>query len=233
MPLNLRPLKDALRQVPLVGDAARALYRGFRKPTEFDTSASYWEERYGASGDSGDGSYGRLAAFKAEILNGFVAQHGVGSLVEFGCGDGAQLTRASYPRYLGLDVSATALEICRTKFANDDSKTFAPFPPVHAGHFDLALSLDVIYHLVEDQVFHAYMSELFAISDRWVIIYSSNDPDIASSSAHIRHRRFTDWIDVHAKGWELRDRIAQRFPLNYPDNGPKSFADFYIFERVA
>ena len=39
----------------------------------------------------GQGSAGQLAAFKAEILNGFVKEDVVQSIVESGCGDGRQL----------------------------------------------------------------------------------------------------------------------------------------------
>jgi hypothetical protein len=46
--------------------------------------------------------------------------------------------------------------------------------PADLGRFDLELSLDVIYHLVEDEVFDAYMRSLFAHAGRFVVIYSSN-----------------------------------------------------------
>ena len=39
---------------------------------------------------------------------------------------------------------------------------------------DLALSLDVIYHLTEDTVFEAYMRHLFAAGSRFVIIYATD-----------------------------------------------------------
>ena len=39
----------------------------------FAGSAAYWEERYRRGGNSGAGSYGKLAEFKAEVINDFVA----------------------------------------------------------------------------------------------------------------------------------------------------------------
>jgi hypothetical protein len=65
----------------------------------FKNSAQYWEDRYVNGMTSGSGSYGRLAEFKAEFLNEFVADHKISSIVEFGCGDGAQLALAAYPKY--------------------------------------------------------------------------------------------------------------------------------------
>ena len=48
---------------------------------------------------------------------------------------------------------------------SDPAKTFfavAQFDPrAHARRHDLALSLDVIYHLVEDEVFSEYLQRLF------------------------------------------------------------------------
>ena len=39
------------------------------------SSADYWEDRYHTKGNSGAGSYGVLAAYKAGFLNAFVAAH--------------------------------------------------------------------------------------------------------------------------------------------------------------
>ena len=58
----------------------------------FSNSVEWWERRYSSGGTSGEGSYGRLAEFKAEIVNKFVKENGIDSVVEFGCGDGKQLS---------------------------------------------------------------------------------------------------------------------------------------------
>ena len=90
---------------------------------EFDIS-TYWENRYKAGKTSGGGSYGRLAEFKAAVLNDCVERQDVKTVVEFGCGDGNQLSLARYPVYTGYDVSETAVQLCKAKFANDPSKQF-------------------------------------------------------------------------------------------------------------
>ena len=74
-------------------------------------SKNYWEEHYQAGGNSGSGSYGRLASFKALIINEFVSENQISSVIEFGCGDGNQLALANYPEYVGLDVSPTTIKI--------------------------------------------------------------------------------------------------------------------------
>ena len=136
------------------------------KQVLFSGSADYWERRYVSGGTSGHGSYGRLAEFKAEVVNNFIREHGVKSIIELGCGDGNQLNLAKYPAYIGLDISAKAVAMCKEQFYGDKSKKFflhdSSFDDTVIEHeMDLALSLDVIYHLVEDHIYYAYLENLF------------------------------------------------------------------------
>ena len=228
-------VKELIKRVPLVGPLARRIYRHFRGDREalqpFAGSERYWEQRYVSGGDSGPGSYGKFALFKAEILNGFVAEHEVRSVIEFGCGDGNQLELAAYPAYLGLDVSDTAIARCRERFRGDPTKTFQLAQDYDGRRAELALSLDVIFHLVEDGVFERYMATLFQAATRFVIVYSSNrDEPTDEASMHVRHRRFTTWIDAHASDWSLKSHIPNRYP-NLGDYRTGSFSDFYIYRR--
>lgn len=115
-------------------------------------SKKYWENRYSTGGNSGAGSYGKFAQYKSIILNEFVQNNKINKVIEFGCGDGNQLQLAKYPEYLGLDVSTTALDLCKNKFKHDKSKVFKPLKQYKQETADLVLSLDVIFHLVEDKV---------------------------------------------------------------------------------
>ena len=92
-------------------------FRRHRARGDFDGSADYWDRRYRLGSDSGAGSYGRTAVHKAAFLNTFVAEHHVPSVIEFGCGDGHQLSLAEYPRYVGLDVSSEAVRACQARSA--------------------------------------------------------------------------------------------------------------------
>ena len=215
----MKIIKRARRQM------ARLSFRG---------SADYWQGRYGQGGTSGDGSYGRLAEFKAEVLNRFVAEHGVTSVLELGCGDGAQLAHAEYPSYIGLDVAPSSLSRCRDRFSDDPTKSFGLYPDdLPSRPVDLALSLDVVYHLVEDRVFESHLRDLFQASSRWVIIYSSNE-DRPRGALHVRHRKFTDWVEQNAPGWTLTQHVPNRYsvPIGREDS-ETSFADFYVFELIS
>jgi len=58
-------------------------------------------------------------------------------------------------------VSKTIVAKCRKNFAGDESKMFALVVEYQGEKMDLALSLDVILHLVEDEIFEEYMRILF------------------------------------------------------------------------
>jgi len=204
----------------------------------FRGSRKYWEDRYSSGRNSGPGSYGQLAEFKAEFINAFVKTHTVPSVIEFGSGDGNQLELAEYPQYTGLDVSRTAIEGCRQKFADDCTKRFylydsTVFPDTqHLFRAQLALSLDVVYHLVEDHVFSNYMEHLFDAAERFVVVYSSNHDEVPVSP-HMRHRRFSEWVTDYRPDWKLVERVPNRYP--YDPKRPKetSLADFFVFEQDA
>lgn len=77
------------------------------------------------------------------------------------------------------------------------------------------------------------MSQVFSAAKRFVIIYSSNtDTQFAIQGEHIRHRKFTDWVATNQKNWKLVQEIPNRYPYT-GDDSSSSFADFYIYQRVA
>jgi SAM-dependent methyltransferase len=201
-----------------------------RQRIGFRGSALYWEQRYSHGGTSGAGSYDALAEAKAAFLNDFVHSRVVGSVIEFGCGDGNQLSLADYPSYVGLDVSRSALELCQRRFSDDPTRSFFLYDGAYftdrAGLFtaDLAISLDVIFHLIEDEVFETYMTHLFAAGTRYVIVYAT-DREIAGTAPHVRHRHFTRWVQMHGPGW----RLAQVTP---GPNSAQHGTDFFTYERI-
>jgi SAM-dependent methyltransferase len=227
-------LKKLVKGIPVIGSTARKLihlpvFARVRRHA-FPGSAAFWEDRYQGGGSSGSGSFGRLANFKAEVLNEFVQEKRIRRVIELGCGDGAQLELAEYPEYVGVDVAASPIERCRTRFAQDSTKQFylADALPTELAGFDLALSLDVIYHLVEDPIFDSYMRSLFARSQRYVAIYASNY-DAFTEAPHVRHRHFSVWIAKNMPDWHPAGFVANRFPFDRTQPNDTSFADFHFF----
>ena len=92
-------------------------------------SRKYWEKRYLRGDTSGVGSYGRLAQFKANIINSFVKKNRIKTVIEFGCGDGNQIKLLDLPNYIGLDVSRKSINICKLMFKKDRTKSFLLYSP--------------------------------------------------------------------------------------------------------
>ncbi len=223
-------MRQQIANIPVLGGLLATGYRRWiRRAPRFTDSTSYWDERYRLGGHSGDGSYGKLAEFKARVINEFVTTHDIQTLIELGCGDGNQLSLAQYPHYIGLDVSPTAVANCRRRFATDESKQFFETSEFSGDAADCALSLDVILHLVEDDVFDRYMHQLFGLAEKFVIIYSSNhDGQPSGPAPHVRHRRFTDWIDANRPESQLMEVIDNELPFD-GNSKTTSLADFYFY----
>jgi SAM-dependent methyltransferase len=194
------------------------------------SSAAYWEGRYRAGGHSGAGSYGRLAAFKAAFVNGYVALNDITRVIEFGCGDGNQLGLLSIPHYTGVDVSTTVLDRCRSRFTGPE------YAFVESGDLDdvraaeLGLSMDVVFHLTEDTVYEAYMRDLFAFSTDFVILYAS-DRDAATADRHVRHRHVSAHVARAFPDWTLLARVPNRYEYDPRRPTDTSFSDFMVFGR--
>jgi SAM-dependent methyltransferase len=230
----VRPVLRPLRNVPVLDPVLRAQQLSLlRQRMRWTGSMTFWERRYAEGLTSGDGSYGELGAAKAEFLNRFVREREIRSVIELGCGDGNQLSLAEYPSYVGLDVSRTAIKMCKQRFPHDQTKSFFLYDGScfvdHHGLFtaDSAFSLDVIYHLVEDPVFETYMRQLFQAAKRFIVVYSTNtaspehNPHVRYAP-HVRHRCFSEWVDDNQPQWRLVQ--TTRGPL---------LADFFVYERTA
>jgi hypothetical protein len=200
-----------------------------RQRIGYGDSARFWEGNYARGRTSGNGSYGRLAEGKSSFLNQLVRDRAVHSVIEFGCGDGNQLSLAEYPSYIGLDVSRTAIALCQRRFSRDPAKSFFLYDGAcftdREGVFtaDLAISLDVVYHLTEDPVFETYLTHLFGAGLRLVVIYSTNT-EIGGTAPHVRHRHFTPWVEANCPGWRLTGVTPG------PSSEPAR-ADFFVYER--
>jgi glycosyltransferase involved in cell wall biosynthesis len=202
--------------------------------SDLPASAAYWEQRYRSGGTSGRGSYSPYAELTAEIINRIFREREVEDLIEYGCGDGNQLSHLRVAKYVGLDAAPTAIERCAERFRDDPTKSFFLYnPKQHVdthGEFsaDCALSKEVIFHLAEDDVFETYMRHLFASARRLVVIVAS-DLDWYLGPYN-RHRRFTLWVEANLPEWQLVEKIDSPVPYNF-DTREGMLSDVYVFER--
>lgn len=219
---------NSLKKIPLLGKALSFL----TGKKNFDGSENYWIKRYQKGGNSGDGSYNQLAEFKAKIINDFAEKNQVKSSIEFGCGDGNQLKYLKLKTYTGFDVSPVAIEWCKKTFKNDAEKNFKLISDFKSDTAELSMSLDVIYHLIEDEVYDQYMKNLFNASSKYVIVYASNtNENPATLAPHVKNRKFTDWVEKNRTDYKQIAFIPNEYPLS-ADGKKGSIADFYIFSKA-
>jgi SAM-dependent methyltransferase len=196
-------------------------------------SKQYWEERYNKNGNSGNGSYNELADFKAEIINNFIDNKYIKSIIDYGVGDGNQLSLINTidKNYIGIDVSPTVINKCKQMFADNKTKQFILDDEINEIKSELVLSCDVIYHLIEDHIYEKYMKNLFNISTKYIIIYSK-DEDFRLAE-HVKFRKFTEYIEHNFNDWILTDHIPNKYQqVNLgKNNNTTSPCDFYIYEK--
>lgn len=198
---------------------------------KFKDSHNYWETRYKYGGNSGEGSRGVNAEYKARVLNGFIKDHEVKSIIEFGCGDGYQLAMFDISRYTGVDVSSTIIEQCRKIYAGDVGKDFILLDDYSGQTAQLALSLDVIFHLVEDSVYDSYLERLFAASTGYVIIYSTSVDLSSTGTPHVRHRDCASDVAQRFPGFRRLEEYERKLPpaVRFDRGQPTSF---FVYERA-
>lgn len=202
----------------------------------FPGSQEYWEKRYAKGGNSGPGSYTEFAEYKAKVMNRLIAEHKVATAIEFGCGDGNQLAMIQYPNYHGLDVSLSAVERCKALFRSDHTKRFSLYRPMDFNptdplfRADLGVSMDVLFHLVEQDVFETYLTHLFASAERLVVIYA-RDVD-GPPTFHERNRAFTKYIGTLAPGWRLKEHLPSPFKSKARTKTEAgNTAEFFVFAK--
>lgn len=199
---------------------------------KFRGSTIYWRDRYRLGGDSGAGSGGVAASYKAMVLNSFVREQAVRDVIEFGCGDGRQLEVSQYPAYFGIDISSNAIDRCRLRFAEDSKKRFALLDDYCGETADLSLSLDVLFHLVEDEIYFGYLDHLFSASRRFVIVYTTTCNRAGRTLRHVRHRPVESDIEKRYRNFERMTQQETALPAPV-ERGEGGYTRFLLYRRVA
>ncbi len=197
---------------------------------DFD-SVDYWKKRYAGGGNSGSGSYGGLAEFKANSLNSFISGNDISSIIEYGSGDGNQLGMINISKYLGLDVSPDAIAKTSEMYKNDQTKAFQLYEPdsFKVSDFmraDLAISMDVILHLTEDDRYEKYLTNLFDSAIRFVGIFNTaTEVQLPTMAKHNRFRDHRLWIRKHSSS--ISDVKIEMLPDSY---GYPNQTGFYYYK---
>lgn len=204
---------------------------------ENDMGPSYWNARYKDGSAPGAGSRGRLKAFKLDTVQKIVTDYKIGSVVDVGCGDGAQLRELTVGQYRGIDPSEAAIDLAIAS-AIDAGKKVPQWmyhvmdeEALAAGRIaDMAVSLDVLFHL-PDAMYEPHLEILFGLAKKYVLIYAPNRcGDKLRLASHMFFREFVK--DVKRMfGVEPILHIANPYPPVPGSSGnDTSYSDFYLFE---
>ena len=181
-------------------------------------SKEYWENRYKSGGNSGAGSRGVIAEFKAKVINDFVKNNNIQTVCELGCGDWL-FSLFNVPEYIGHDVSEFIVE--RNKRIYDSKFKFTTSMD-ELTSYDLTISMDVILHLIEEDIYQQYMKDLFRLSNKYVIIFSTNWDEILGGV----HNKFRKFITDVPENFEYIEFIDN------PHKGADTQADFFVFKKL-
>ena len=183
-----------------------------------------WESRYNNGGNSGNGTYNELYIFKRDIINDIINKYNIKNIIDFGCGDGNQIKEFNINKYVGIDIALSAINICKMKYKDDNTKSFFTYNEINniKSQYDLSISLDVLYHILEEDLFIDYLKKIFNFSSKYILIYSSNYD--GHTEGHMHTRKFTNYVEKLFPNWVLNIKIKQIHPK-------KSSADFYLYEK--
>lgn len=189
----------------------------------------YWDKRYLSNGTSGLGSYGVLAEFKADIINEYIKQKGIKSAVEFGCGDGSQLSKINYDSYIGLDVSRVCINKCKLIFRKYENKKFYVYKPgemsqdIKDVNNDMIVCLDVLYHITNEEDFIKTLDDIFMLNCPYIMIYTMLTEPKAPLSIHLKYRNVFEYLSKYPNYTQL-SIVNQKYPN-------ESYSDFLVVEK--
>lgn len=183
-----------------------------------------WEDRYVNKGNSGFGSYQKdLYDYKLGFVRDVITQYNIKTVFDYGCGDGHVVSEIIAGRdvdsYIGIDLSPYIIEQNRKKYKDKIYYTLEEYNFDQKETFDLVISLDVIYHIMEEAFYYETLSKLFELSKKYVLIYAV-DKDLLYSG-HMHFRRFTN-------------KIPNNYKLVKSEKTPNEQMEttFYLYEKI-
>ncbi len=178
----------------------------YEAPIDPDFKAKdWWDVRYARGGNSGAGSHGYHYQFKRDYIRSAIQRFGFASAVDFGCGDGSQINEIEFGAYQGVDISQSVVNHCREFYKDRPHFKFDVYEAFSPGRYDVAMSLDVMYHVVEPDQYDLYLNRLFSYS-KYVLIYTNLVPR-KDNSAHMCFRDHVKEIKQRDFNVRLIERV--------------------------
>ena len=174
----------------------------------YKSSESYWTKRYSFGRNSGVGSSENASKAKASYISAVLDRYQIKSVEDIGMGDGTFLRELTFAgMYTGMDVSPLVIEMAKNRWQKDSRKQFfllSDYEKNKPKECEARISLDVILHLVENEVYYHHLDILFADPAKYVFILSTNlEEKPKFLSPHVRHRKVVDDVGLKFPNFEL------------------------------
>lgn len=192
----------------------------------------YWNKRYASGGNSGSGSRGQLAMYKADVINDLIVKHKIHTLLDLGCGDGYQGDMYKVQRYLGYDISDAAIDLCKARYFDRVNASFDVYHPnMPLPIAEMAISMDVLFHITDKSRLETYLKDLFGCAEKVVVVYAydHDNSDNDRFAPHYKPVKFTSIIKEQHPDWMLSQHIENKFPVKEFGTAKGSYSDFYIY----
>lgn len=152
---------------------------------------SYWEERYAKGQNSGSGSYGENAKFKANVINRVIEDYDCRDMVEFGCGDGNQMTLFNPIPYIGYDISQTIIAKNQVKYSNLSHAEFEVIDMDwdYSRIRDLSICVDVLFHLTIKKDWERLIDIVCSAAKKAIVIVTNTEVIPKEYFPHVNFKR--------------------------------------------
>jgi FkbM family methyltransferase len=171
LPVGHRSVDEAIGQVNQT--IARRRRDGF-------SNRAFWDFRYRHAPElgSGLGSRGPSLLFKRDLLGSIVRP--TDTVADIGCGDLEVSRGLSVAAYDGVDVSAEALSLARSK-RPDWRFHHGPLGDLDLGAHDVVVCFDVLIHQPTLAAYRALVSQLAALATRRLVVSGYDQPPVLTS----------------------------------------------------
>jgi 2-polyprenyl-3-methyl-5-hydroxy-6-metoxy-1,4-benzoquinol methylase len=176
-------------------------------------AARYWNDRYSKHGDalSGPGCLGLSEtenehdyAVKAEFITSAIAasfgEISSLSILDAGCGRGvlAEILVNAGARVTGVDFSPDAINRARSRIKNAQFQVAELDALPFDRQYDVVLSIDVLYHVVDDSKWNAAIAGMLRACKRGGGVLIQEALDLKDTGEHVRWRTFSDYVEIAA-----------------------------------
>tara|TARA_R100000700_G_scaffold39366_1_gene51984 strand:+ start:345 stop:911 length:567 start_codon:yes stop_codon:yes gene_type:complete len=185
-------------------------------------SIEIWKSR---PNQSGSGSRGKLAKFKADYVNRVIEENGVESVYDFGCGDLHNASMIKVKDYLGIDIveHSHPKEVGAKEFKTVVSR----FDKVKFDkRADMCLCMDVLYHILEDEqdYLEKAIEKIVESSNDLIVIYAQDSHQSDNTFKYRGHLFNSPWRQIIEKK-NLTLIEEQDAPQ------PGSSAKFFVYKK--